>query len=594
MEVTRFKFTTVDVTTIFINGTLTLASDPVSGTDLATKNYVDVSFTNYLLKSGGTLTNPISQLADGSLPLDSVRKSQADALAQGGSGITTQQIDDLVQNKALRSNPVFTGPLHISSNSYSQNSLVTKKFVDSLNKDLSGTPGSIPPGTLVEIPTDITPSGYLRANGALLDKTTYSSIYSIIGDQFAKTYTGYGNPHSIQSEFNSAVNNGNLGNFTIDVSAPGNLTGTNYLPVGISNHCVFTNRNYVYLLGGDTNNYDNTATIIRNQILRAPINTDGSIGAWSQVGTYPTPIAGAACVYTKDYVYIISGANYYLNESYVTAVKHCYRAALNSDGSLGAWQQVSSLPQAIGYHRAAVIGNYIYVFGGRVDLTTQASLNTVYRAIINSDGTLGPWTLYGNLPVSWDGGEVVVVNNRVYLLGGRSTLSYTTSPFLYANINSDYSLGTWTSLGNFFLPMTHFAAVATANKVYVFGTLNETYWTNTNYYCNKIYYADVTSDPNLNFVQGTGTIYNNSTTQVWSHYKPLITNSSLYLIGGKQIYAYGDWSELNRVARVSFNGGSNNYINILQLSNTDPNKFYLPDLTYKETLNPNMKYYIKL
>lgn len=592
MDVTRFKFLTQNLTTIFINGNLTLASDAITGTDLATKHNVDIGFNDRVLKAGDNLVGEILQTVDGYRPYDSVRKTQADALANSSSSITENQIDQLSTNKALRASPAFTGPLELDYNSYTQTSLVSKNFIDNLNKDISGVPGSITPGTVIELPTTITPSGYLRLNGASVSKTTYPALYSAIGDNYAPNISGYGNPHYQQYDINNAINSTNLGSIFMDKNSPDELLETNRLPISLANHHVFTNRNYVYSVGGDTF-VDANANVIINTVYRAQIDSSGKILPWTTYGSYPIKIAGGSCVYTKDYVYILGGANYYTDESHVTGVVSCYRASLNSNGSIGSWSAVSSLPVAIGYTSACIIGNYIYLFGGRTDLTSSASRTQIYRTVINSDGSLGAWTLYGNLPVGFDSGRVAVIGNRVYVMGGRSTLSYSTSPFLYANINSDYSLGSWTSLGNFVKAMTHFAIAVTNQKLYVFGTVNETYFYSTSYWANKVYVANITSDPNLTFTEGPS-IPAYLGISVWLNFESLVTSSRVYLIGGKHASTTGSYGNVSDVRYFNFNGGSNDYITLLQnTSVTDPNSFYLPDYTYKETQNPNMKYYIK-
>lgn len=592
MDVTRFKFLTQNLTTIFINGNLTLASDAIAGTDLATKHNVDIGFNDRALKAGDNLVGEILQTVDGYRPYDSVRKTQADALANSSSSITENQIDQLSVNKALRASPAFTGPLELDYNSYTQTSLVSKNFIDNLNKDISGVPGSITPGTVIELPTTITPSGYLRLNGASLPKATYPALYSAVGDNYAPNISGYGNPHYQQYDINNAINSTNLGSILMDKNSPSDSQENNPLPVVLANHHIFTNRNYVYSVGGDTTISD--TSVIVNTVYRAQIDSTGKLSPWSTYGTYPINIAGGSCVYTKDYVYILGGANYYASNSYVTGVTSCYRASLNSNGSIGNWSAVSSLPVAIGYTSACVVGNYIYLFGGRTDLTSSASRTQIYRTVINSDGSLGAWTLYGNLPVGFDSGRVAVIGNRVYVMGGRSTLNYNTSPFLYANINSDYSLGSWTSLGNFVRAMTHFAIAVTNQKLYVFGTVNETYAYSTSYWANKVYVANITSDPNLTFTEGSTIAIYPYSTSVWLNFESLVTNSKVYLIGGKLANTSGSYTNVSKVQYFNFNGGSNDYITLLQnTSVADPINFYLPDYTYKETQNPNMKYYIK-
>jgi len=61
-----------------------------------------------------------------------------------------------------------------------------------------------------------------------------------------------------------------------------------------------------------------------------------------------------------------------------------------------------------------VTNNRVYLLGGYSDV----AVSTVYTAPINGDGTLGTWTTGTSLPGVLYGSQVIVTNNRVYLLGG--------------------------------------------------------------------------------------------------------------------------------------------------------------------------------
>lgn len=47
-------------------------------------------------------------------------------------------------------------------------------------------PDSIPPGTVMYFPQATAPSGFLKANGAAISRTTYSSLFSAIGVAFGQ------------------------------------------------------------------------------------------------------------------------------------------------------------------------------------------------------------------------------------------------------------------------------------------------------------------------------------------------------------------------------------------------------------------------
>lgn len=112
------------------------------------------------------------------------------------------------------------------------------------------------------------------------------------------------------------------------------------------------------------------------------------------------------------YVYLLGGRDYSTGGN-VTTVE---RAMVNPDGTLGFFApQSTQLNQPRAWGSGAVIGDYVYMFGGN---TGSAYLNSIERAPINADGSLGPFEVYGRpLPLALGDGSVVVAGKYVYLIG---------------------------------------------------------------------------------------------------------------------------------------------------------------------------------
>lgn len=81
------------------------------------------------------------------------------------------------------------------------------------------------------------------------------------------------------------------------------------------------------------------------------------------------------------------------------------KAAINSDGTLGSWTAVTSLPAARYYLGAWAKDGYLWAMGGN-------SHPGYVRAPINSDGTLGSWTAVGMVD-----GYLARANNTSWALG---------------------------------------------------------------------------------------------------------------------------------------------------------------------------------
>ena len=175
------------------------------------------------------------------------------------------------------------------------------------------------------------------------------------------------------------------------------------LPAKITDPQAIVTKNRVYLLGGlidDT--YSST-------VYTAPINPDGTLGAWTTSTSLPGTVAHSQAIVTQNRVYLLGG---YINGAYSSTV---YTAPINLDGTLGAWTTSTPLPGTVIWSQAIVTKNRVYLLGGRID---GVASSTVYTAPINLDGTLGAWTTSTSLPDTVSHSQAVVVKNHVYLLGG--------------------------------------------------------------------------------------------------------------------------------------------------------------------------------
>lgn len=142
--------------------------------------------------------------------------------------------------------------------------------------------------------------------------------------------------------------------------------------------------------------------------------TVSDITGWTTGTSLPTSLFSPQAIVTKNRVYLLGGYNGSDN------IKTVYTAPINADGTLGTWTTGTSLPIAIGSAQAIVTKNRVYLLGGySSSLTTLA---TVYTAPINADGTLGAWTTGASLPGGLRSGQSIVTKNRVYLLGGYTTV----------------------------------------------------------------------------------------------------------------------------------------------------------------------------
>lgn len=156
-------------------------------------------------------------------------------------------------------------------------------------------------------------------------------------------------------------------------------------PVGAYAGVVVGVGNRLYVLGGKDNTGTNLDTVYYSNVID---NNYGEITSWTAGTTLPKVLSGFGCVYKDEYLYIIGGQTTGASSSAV------YRASVSSTGVMGAWVEITSIPEKRGDITALVVGNYIYVFGG-YDSTAATDLDTIIYAPIGSGWVegIGVWSV---------------------------------------------------------------------------------------------------------------------------------------------------------------------------------------------------------
>lgn len=453
----------------------------------------------------------------------SITKPTVDAKGRvtGGGSITDADINAISFGKINVNKPTTTvgfgitdavrldvdsaidGNLILHSNPTSDGHAATKQYVDTA----AGQAGGISIGDVIRKPYSTTPSGFLKCNGAEVDKTTFAALYSVIGDRFAASTTpGCGKPWQHQYMYNKSQ--------TTDLT--GWTAGTN-LPSVVSHCSIVVTKNRVYTLGG----YNGSAGV--SVVYTAPINSDGTLGTWVAGTSLPVTLLAATTFVTKNRVFLCGGASS-AGATYQSAV---YSAPINADGTLGAWASAPSLPGAQGYHRVVVTKNRVYSICGH---NGSASLSTIYTTTINDDGTINNWSVHGSFAYAANNISATVIKDRLYVFGGGRLDVY------YAPIDADGVIGTWTQ--SMFLPKipSYCECVTTNTRLYVFLD-------------NEVYSAVINNDSTLGTWSKDATL-----AYPMGDTRPVITNSKIYLISSAGANGYQPY-----VSYASFLGGYNDY-----------------------------------
>lgn len=552
-----------------LTGPLILAGDPVEEMEAVSKDYVDRNNQDLISQgitaesfvSGGVapallpafsgdVSNvqgsnvfnlPVSGVVPGTYPKVEV---DAKGLVVSGSELVEDDIPSLPWSKITSGRPTSVSGLGIGDLLSREGGELTggiEAHAHPANEKNPSTvgyvrgkaevfPGIYKVGDVVSKATDVTPSGFLKCNGALVDKVIYSELYAVIGDQFnPTTVTGGREPWRQQYGFNSLQSNP-LGSWTTETSTYADMP---------YRHSTIVTKNKVYLLGGMV-----TSTIVKT-ILVATIDSNGVIGDFSLYENGPLTTRSAIPVVVKNKVYLIGGMDF---KSYMALY------TIDSSGNLITSATTVDLP--ITFSSISVVintKNKIYVVGNNV------SGEVLYSANIAVDGTLNTWT---SLPTTLGlsaGNTSFQTNDRVYIVGRNDVFS--------AKINSDDTLGAFTKTSNNITLSPTQESVVTKNKVYILSTSSD----------RKVYNAEIRIDGTLGpWVEDASTIGSSSIGVDCSY---VVTSSKLYRLGGLNA----------RVSSVPFLGGKNDYSEYYDgtVLEIDPAKFTLPAITS----NPVGAYY---
>ena len=532
-----------------VSGLLVLAGNPSQALEAVPKQYVDAYYNSLNANnfSAGTinaarlpaLTGDLTSSAgSGTLTLTntgvtagSYAKVTVDnkgrVTADGGSIVDADIPFGLSWNKVTTGKPTtisgygitdalipaggtLTGFLTLAGSPSLPTHAVPKSYVDTMTGG-----GGVSVGDIIRKAVSVTPSGFLKCNGAELDKTTYAALYAVIGDNYnSNTLPGSGKPWQQQYDFNT----------TQSTDITGWTTGT-ALPSAMYNGSTVVTKNRVYLLGG----YNGTAWV--STVYTAPINADGTLGTWTTGTALPGVAGWSQAITTKNRVYLFSGFN---GSTYDSTI---YTAPINTDGTLGTWSTGPATPTVHTNAAIIVTKNKVYLFNG---YNGSAWVNLAYAANINTDGTLSTWYVPNtSLPSTniQTQGCSFVVKNIAYVI--------TSSSIIYsATINSNGDIGNWSTSVGMPTNLSYTVAFVTKNRVYLISGHNGTT------YVGSVYTAPINTDGTL----GTWTI-GTSLPGATSGAYGFITKNRIYMCGG----ASAGSTYISTVYTAPISGGFNDY-----------------------------------
>jgi len=147
-----------------------------------------------------------------------------------------------------------------------------------------------------------------------------------------------------------------------------------------------------------------------NDVERAPINPDGSLGKWEDESffNHDRYISGFA---RKGRRFYVMGGHINSPERAMDSVE---TALARPDGTLTEWTETSPLYTRRFLNTALVSADTMYTFAGH----NTINLTSVEKARILDDGKLGKWEPETSLNVPRRAASSVVVGDRIYVIGG--------------------------------------------------------------------------------------------------------------------------------------------------------------------------------
>lgn len=263
------------------------------------------------------------------------------------------------------------------------------------------------------------------------------------------------------------------------------------------------------------NNEGDIEFSVSGQVTRGGL-TGADVGAWGSTASLSYNAEHIASVFYNNYMYVIGGTQRSPATQYTTVSY----AAVGSGGTLGTWNTTTALSAYANQGRAIAYNGYLYYLGGA---RTGGASTEVDYAKINSDGTIGSWSTTTSLPAINQSFGCAAANGYIYVLGGNPTGGTSAYSDVYvAPILANGTIGTWSATTS----LSYQRNAPTANIyngfIYIFGGSNT-----TPTFVSDVQYAKINADGTL----GSWVTTNNFTTARYGHISAFY-NGYVYLYGG--------------------------------------------------------------
>ncbi|MEO6513662.1 MAG: hypothetical protein ABIR37_03165 [Candidatus Saccharimonadales bacterium] len=270
---------------------------------------------------------------------------------------------------------------------------------------------------------------------------SYRGSLYVIGGQTATSTVA-------ATAYSAEINNGGMGK-VVSTNAGTALASTR------ESLATVAYKGYLYVLGGSS------SAAVSADVLYAPINTNGALGSWLSTTSFTIARRDLDAVAYNGYMYVLGGND----GSDLNDVQY---APIHDDGTVGSWVSTSSFTTARSRFTAVISNGYMYILGG---LNNFSILTDTQYVAINSDGTLGTWTGTTSIASGREAPAITSANGYVYVTGGWTGSAYA-NDVQYAPLNSDGTIGTWSTTTSFTKARYRHKVVAYNGNLYLAGGNN--------------------------------------------------------------------------------------------------------------------------
>lgn len=231
-------------------------------------------------------------------------------------------------------------------------------------------------------------------------------------------------------------------------------TDTGGFSTGRYAHSFVIDKGYAYIIAGCSAQATNRCSTLNNDVQYALVNSDGTMGSWTTTQTISTARMGQTAFIQGGSLRVAGGcttvgttdASFSSCGGFNAQVQ--YQAVNNGGtGEAGSWTDASNnFTTARDFHGSVIHNGYLYVVAG-CQANATCTLTDIRYIQLKDDGTLTGQTWQQttqSLSANRNGFAIAIVGNYLYIIGGRSDHNNNTaqSTVYYAPIDSGGNITT--------------------------------------------------------------------------------------------------------------------------------------------------------